>query len=303
MDTHLDRRRARIDAALDRHLPANYRPAWIEEVIDEPRFGWDREALEAGFFRPLREWIERHPGRLRPLLADALIDSMSERSDAHDVVLAALEIHYIAAVMLDDLKNGSDVRSSSVDWITMPLPVFVTVAYSARQLASVLIARRGRGLDSMHRSKLSMAFSRLLFRQGVGGALDIWSSGQRSVHKCTQDLVDHLRVYVGTLGFGLACESAAIVSGCDGEATSTLRAAGIDFGVGLRLAALARGEHRSLQFGGRDCMEPLIRWRTTAKPAALEASAKCLVDRACELAGSAHPGAADAFRDMHRLTG
>ena len=45
------------------------------------------------------------------------------------------------------------------------------------------------------------------------------------------------------------------------------------------------------------------RWRTPVKPAALEASAKCLVDRTCELAGSAHPGAAGAFGDMHRLTG
>ncbi|VEB45250.1 Uncharacterised protein [Chromobacterium violaceum] len=128
------------------------------------RFGWDWPALEQGFFQPLREWADQHDARLKPALAGLLIDALGGDKREHPALLAALEFSHLASFMLDDLANGRDLDASVSDKVSVPLPVWVTIAYNARQLAPVLVLRRAENLAPAARLRLAQ---RYLFQQSL----------------------------------------------------------------------------------------------------------------------------------------
>lgn len=281
--------------ALARHLPARRDDAWLARMVDPPRFGWDWGALEQGFFQPLQAWSTRHPARLRPVLAGLLIDALGQSSAQHADLLAILEIQFLAAIMLDDLRNGRDLGAATVSTVTVPLPTWVTIAYNARQLVPVMIARQHSSLSGASRRWLARRFSRFLLQQGLGSALDLWGSEQGLAHPSEDDFVDHLRLYIGTMSFGLACDVASATAGLDDGAAAGLRRAGIELGVALRLSALAQGSNRALGAGKGRTVEPLIRWQDGIDPARLQPLALRTHDRALNMAHAAGTAVVDAF--------
>ena len=152
-------------AALWRQIPVEPDAGWLATVVDEPRFGWDWSALEKGFFAPLRAWAAHHDMRLRPVLAGLLIEALGQDPARYADILAALELQYQSAIMLDDLRNGPDLTSSTAAAISVPLPVWVTIAYNTRQLAPVLVMRWASGLPDAARVRLAHRFARFLLQQ------------------------------------------------------------------------------------------------------------------------------------------
>lgn len=288
--------REQVAQALVRSLPVGLDDAWIETLVDQPRFGWDWEALEKGFFQPLQEWSERHPARLRPILAGLLIDALGQASTRHADLLAALELQHLASIMLDDLRNGRDLSEATSSVVTVPLPTWVTIAYNVRQLVPVMITRQPSELSTVSRSWLARRFSRFLFQQGLGSALDLWGSEQESEHSSEAEFLEHLRLYVGALSFGLACDVASAVAGLDEQAANSLRSAGIELGVALRLSAMAQGSSRSLCAQDAVSVEQLIRWQRGINPTRLLPLAQQTMDRALSMAHVAGPAVTDAFR-------
>lgn len=296
----IERLRELSTRSLLEHMPARCEPGWIRALVDPPRFGWDEETLNAGFFAPMHEWALGHPTRLRPVFAALLIEAMGGASEEQGAVLAALEVHYLASVMLDALRNGNDIRSTAVESVAIPVPVWVTVAYNARQLAPVIVARGAAGLREEPRARLALAFSQILFRQGLGSASDLRASETGTRHQDPWELAHHVRLYLGPSTFGLACEAAACAVGFDPEKTARLADAGRDLGTAARLAALARGADASLPFAGRTSTEQQLRWTAGVAPEATAPVVGALRERALEAAGGVHPGAANAFALLAR---
>lgn len=280
-----------VSGELGRRLPAGRHPAWLAQMVDEPRFGWDWDALERGFFQPLHAWSCLHGERLRPLLAGLLIEALGHDVAPHAGSLAVLEIEYLASIMLDDLRNGRDLGQSACSAVSIPLPTWVTIAYNARQLVPVMVARQQSALAPAARAWLAQRFSQFLFQQGLGSALDLWGSEQALEHATEDDFVDHLRLYIGSMSFGLACDVTSAAVGLDDGAAAGLRRAGVELGVALRLAALAQGANRALCADGRQSAEPLIRWRHGVAAQRLAPLAQLAFDRALVLAQAFDPRA------------
>lgn len=270
-----------VTGELARRLPAGRDPQWLEQMVDAPRFGWDWDALERGFFQPLHAWSQLHGERLRPVLAGLLIEALGHDAAPHAGVLATLEVEYLAAIMLDDLRNGRDLHASTTSAVSVPLPTWVTIAYNARQLVPVMIARQDSALAPASRAWLAQRFSQFLFQQGVASALDLWCSEQAWKHDSEDDFVAHLRLYIGTMSFGLACDVASAAAGLDEQRAEGLRQAGVELGVALRLAALAKGCERTL---GAQSQEPLIRWRHGVAPERLAPLAHRAFRRSLDMA-------------------
>ncbi|MDB5754996.1 MAG: hypothetical protein JWR56_1424 [Massilia sp.] len=281
--------------ALARHLPISRDDAWLARMVDQPRFGWDWDALEQGFFQPLHDWSTRHPARLRPVLAGLLIDALGQSSAQHAGLLAVLEIQFLAAIMLDDLRNGRDLRTATASAVPLPLPSWLTISYNARQLVPLMIMRQDCGLAESSRSWLAQRYSRLLFQQGLGSALDMWGSEQGLAHSSEEEFIDHLRLYIGTVGFGLACDVASAAAGLADGAATVLRRAGIELGVALRLSALAQGSNRALCADKLGTAELLIRWQDGIDPGRLLPLALRTRGRALSMAHEAGPAVAGAF--------
>jgi hypothetical protein len=294
LDTRIENIRKQVSQALMRNLPVERDDAWIEKLVDRPRFGWDWEALEKGFFQPLQKWSERHSAHLRPILASLLIDALGQSSARHANLLAALELQYLSSIMLDDLRNGRDLSEATSTFVTVPLPTWVTIAYNVRQLSPVMIARQSSELSATSHSWLVNRFSRL-FQPGLSSALDLWGCEQESEHSSEAEFLEHLRLYVGGL-FGLACDVASAVAERDERAANSLRTAGIELGVALRLSAMAQGSSRSLCARHAVSVEQLIRWQRGVDPARLLSLAQQTMDRALSMAHVAGPAATDAFR-------
>lgn len=266
-------------AALHRYLPQREDMAWLAEVVDRPRFGWDWPALEQGFFQPLREWADQHDARLKPALAGLLIDALGGDKREHPALLAALEFSHLASFMLDDLANGRDLDASVSDKVSVPLPVWVTIAYNARQLAPVLVLRRAENLAPAARLRLAQ---RYLFQQSLGTTMDLWGAERGLEHGSLTDFIAHLSNYAGAPGFGLAAATAAAAAGLALDDADALRQAGTELGVSLRLRALADGQARSLTLNGERVAEAEIRWRAEYDRGALLASADRLQSSALD---------------------
>src|SRR5262249_314115 len=156
-------------------------------------------ALEQGYFGPLKAWVAQNNMRLRPVFAGLLIDALGGNSQKHGDILAALELHYQASIMLDDLRNGRNLSASTAASVKVPLPVWVTIAYNTRQLAPVFVMRMTRSLSDASRVQLSHRFARFLFQQSLGSTLDLWGAEHELAHASLNDFITHLSVYVGTL--------------------------------------------------------------------------------------------------------
>ncbi|AXE30528.1 hypothetical protein DK842_11830 [Chromobacterium phragmitis] len=282
-------------AALLRYLPEREDMDWLADVVDRPRFGWDWPALEQGFFQPLRDWADLHDARLKPALAGLLIDALGGDKSEHPALLAALEFTHLASFMLDDLANGRDLDASASDKVSVPLPVWVTIAYNARQLAPVLVLRRAENLEPARRLRLAR---RYLFQQSLGTAMDLWGAERGLEHGSLTDFIVHLSHYAGAPGLGLAAATAAEAAKLDGEAVEALRKAGMELGVSLRLRAMADGEPRALRLDGRQVAEAEIRWRQEYDRGALLASADRLQASAQDAAERLDPAIGRAMNDF-----
>ncbi|UUZ48672.1 hypothetical protein LP420_39315 [Massilia sp. B-10] len=161
--------------------------------------------------------------RLRPVLAKLADRRSGAQRRPPRAPIGRLELEYLAAIMLDDLRNGRDLSASTSSAVTVPLPTWVTIAYNARQLVPVMVARQP-DLDPVPRAWLAQRFSQFLFQQGLGSVLDMWGNEQGLAHPSEADFLGHLRLYVGTLSFGLACDVASAVGGLDDDSAASCAA-------------------------------------------------------------------------------
>jgi len=281
-------------ASLWLHLPAERDDQWLETLVDTPRLGWDWVALKRGFFSPLRTWALLHDARLRPVFAGLLIDVLGGDSRQHGDILAALELHYLSAIMLDNLRNGHDLASSTAAEIAVPLPVWVTVAYNSRQLSVVMIARLAQSLNPDARMRLTHSFARFLFQQAIGSVLDLVGSERELPHTSMDDFVDYLSLCTGTRSFGLAALVASAACGLSREKENLLTLAANEFGVALRLRELSRGETEQFTVEGCPVREQPIRWHQGICQADLKGIAERQMQLALHHAGQLGP-AINAF--------
>lgn len=297
--------RAFVDAALERWLPRHLDEAWVARTADPPRFGWDMAALDAGFSQPFHDYARRHGERLRPLLALRLIDALGGDHRRHACALAALEIGHVAALVVNGMRNGRSLAEAAAEDIAVPLPVLVTVAYTARQLAPVLVFRHAEALDGAARAWLGGRFTRQLFFQGLGSVLDFWGAQNRTEHQTVAELVEHLHWHVAPMTFALAADTASAALGWAGQAPAEeLARAAAELGVAYRLRQLAR----RLDGGQPERGEVEVRWHALAPgvgAAALrEAAGRAQQTALAQAAAVAAPAAAvfAAFDDAF-LTG
>jgi hypothetical protein len=249
-----------VSQSLWQILPAARNDSWIKEMVDTPRFGWDWEALMQGYFDPLSAWAAVHNARLGPVFAGLLIDALGGDSQRHGDVLAALELHFLSAIMLDDMRNGRDVASSTGKQNSIPLPVWVTVAYNTRQLSVVLIARRTQSLKAEARRRLTHQFARFLFQQGVGSVLDLAGSENAKAHCTVEEFLTYLSLCSGIRSYGLAAHVASAACDLNIDDETMLASVANELGLALRLLTLSRGED---DFPVVECMvhEQPIHWR------------------------------------------
>jgi hypothetical protein len=139
----------------EEYVPREMTPQWLGRHVDTPRFGWDLPALDTGFTRPLYRFLEAQPlpAAGQPLQADsrflrsalccALIQALPGGSAldplSFDLEMSALELHACASTMLDHLDNGKALATSRGTEGELALPVLITVAYCARQLAASMM--------------------------------------------------------------------------------------------------------------------------------------------------------------------
>lgn len=301
---------AALFAPLFEHwMPRTIDSTWVTRFVDQPRFGWDLAGLQAGFTDPLYRFVDALPidgppasmRHLRPALACRLVsvlsgdDSLAMRFDAE---LVALELHALASMMLDHLDNGRNLAASKGGESELALPVLITVAYSARQLAAALPWREGT-LSGQRRARLAQRFSRLLMLQGIGHTLDLWGSERALRHGGEAALADHLRWYLAPLDFELVCELAAAVLDLSAERTQWLVEAGADLGLAWHCTRHLVQVSGTAPAGRR--MDQPLRWSRLVAGVpedALEAIASKARAAALVAAGKAGQQAATVFEEF-----
>jgi len=137
------------------------------------RFDWDVEAIQQGFVDPLYELFDQKTERWRPTLAALLIEAGGRAPERYPAMLAAVELQHLALLLLERLRNGRNIAESTAPETRLPLPVLVTVAYTAKQMASTLVIRHEGALATGTRSWLAYQVSRALYEASAGMAVDI----------------------------------------------------------------------------------------------------------------------------------
>jgi hypothetical protein len=269
---------ARFGQRFEQRIPRRIDEAWLTRFVDAPRFGWDMAGLQVGFIDPLYRFVDAHGTtvggqaclrHVRPAFACKLIDALSSRDEAvdaeavlrFDAELTALELHALSSMMLDHLDNGRNLATSQGAERQLALPVLITVAYSARQLAASMLWRESALVGKRARA-LAQRFSRLLFLQGIGHTLDL-AGGERILeHGDEQALEDHLRWYLSPLDFEIACELAAAAADLPADAAQALIGAGADLGIAWQCARRVQFRGDSQASGQR--LDQPVRWSRLA---------------------------------------
>lgn len=230
-------------------VPASVNNAWLTRWVDEPRFGWDTEALDTGFFGPVHDYVRMHATGLQATLAEALAEALRAGSQVPDLLLAALEIQHLAASMLDNLTDGTTLARFDKS-LSVPPPVWVTVAYNLRQFA-VVLGYDGAAALGPRGSRLGELFGCHLATLGASRIIDIGSPplGQ-------DELREHLRTTEPAATYDLAAAVAGAAAGLNDAQTVLLRRAGRSLGAHLRWMALADAENDSTSVRGNLSKEP-----------------------------------------------
>ncbi|MFD0666831.1 hypothetical protein ACT80S_03860 [Ramlibacter sp. MAHUQ-53] len=298
MGLTLDAARRLAERSLAQHLPPVPGGAWLASLTDLRHPGLHRETLARGLLVPLAQWAARHDARLRPALAAQLMEALGADPTRHADVLALVELHHLAALLLDAASDApapaaGAPRAATPGHADHPDPA--ALARHLGQLTPVLAARACPSLAGEARRALVAAFSRSLFVQGLGRTLDLWAQGHPPADTSAAALARHLGLCAGTRGFGLACHAAALCAGVDRAGRAGWTHAGHALGTALRLGALARGDTRRLGAGRFASCEPGLRHPGPADRAALRAEARARGDQAVRRAARLAPAGALAL--------
>lgn len=158
--------------AFSRWVPRTCSPRWLEEVTGPARFGWDVDAIQRGFVDPIYRIFDARPERWRPALTASLVAAGGADPGRYPAMLAAIELLYLASLILEPFRNGRNIAEASPQEAREPMPVAVTVAYTARQMAPTLAIRHEDALPPATRSWLAYRITRALYQSSVGVALD-----------------------------------------------------------------------------------------------------------------------------------
>ena len=203
-----DRYRSLADAALEHWMPRICTQEWLVTVSGPPRFPWDLETLQAGLLDPLYEFAAAKPERLRPVLTAAILESAGLDPSQYSSLLAAVELQFLADMMVKDFYNAKTVTTATPTSARRPLSVTVTSAYTARQFAPTLAARHAPNLQPDDRSWLAYRFGRVLLLAGVGTTVSHLRWNREHQLMDDESYVEHLRSFVSPLTFEICVDSA-----------------------------------------------------------------------------------------------
>jgi hypothetical protein len=166
------------ELAFTRWIPRRCTPEWLALVTGPARFGWDVEAIQRGFIDPMYEYADARPERWRPALAALLIQAGGGEPGRFQAALVAPELQYLASLMLEHFRNARTIADATPANTRIPMPVAVTVAYTARQMASSLIICHEEALPPATRTWLAYRISRALYQTSAGAAVDFHAASQ-----------------------------------------------------------------------------------------------------------------------------
>ena len=168
------------DKLFEANMARRYSDEWMEQVVGAIGFGWDDDAIQHGYLDPLYEYFDLHTQRWGPVFASLLIESQGYDPASAGYCLTALEIYHLSSLMLNpEVNRRKQARDGNAK--PLPLPVLVTLAYTARQYAPVLADLQKDILTNDNRAWLVYRFSRALSLQGIRHAVNKWNEQHPAV--------------------------------------------------------------------------------------------------------------------------
>lgn len=248
-----NRYRSLADAALEYWMPRICTQEWLLTVAGPTRFQWDLETLQAGLLDPLYEFAAARPERLRPILTAAVLESAGLDPSQYSSLLAAIELQFLADVMVKDFYNGKTLATATPTSARRPLSVTATSAYTARQFAPTLAAGHSPNLKTDDRSWLAYRFGRVLILAGVGATVSHlrWNRDHKLMND--ESYVEHLRGFASPLTFEICIDCAIAALGVRerAEFVALQRAASV-IGVAYQAALEANNWNQDLKLHNAD---------------------------------------------------
>jgi len=242
----LSRARSVAGRAFEEWIPRRCDPAWLDFVSCPARFTWDVDAIQRGFIDPLYDCFDARPEHYRPSLTACLLETVGVEPGCHSLVLVASELPYLATLIVQCLRNGRTVRESMPEQTTIPIPVLVTVAYTARQMAASLVIDHGTSLAGDARTWLAYRVGHALSQSGAGRAVDFAGAGGRLTQGTA--LLEYMRFFLTPLTFVLPVDCALAAIGAQGQPfAQPLREAAGCAGIAYRIAVALRPTTRSFE--------------------------------------------------------
>jgi hypothetical protein len=148
--------------AFETHIPRIYSDEWMRLTTGAIDFGWDRNAIQCGYLDLVYRYFDLFPQRLGPVLTSLLLQEEKYDPVSVGYCLAATEIYHLSSLML--------LRDTD-----LPMPVHVTLVYTARQFSPILIGLQRDVLTDAARTWLIYEFSRSFSLQEIQFAVNRWT--------------------------------------------------------------------------------------------------------------------------------
>jgi len=157
-------------------IPRSYSEEWMVRITGPTQLKWDEGTLEKGFLSPLYYFFDKLNYRVASTLAIELLKSAGYNPKDYSHCITAIELQFLASVLLNNLQNGQDLETSTPEDLICPIPVLATAEYNARHLAPVLVLL-GKEVDQDVRNWLAYRYNWADINYGVCNAMDnFWAS-------------------------------------------------------------------------------------------------------------------------------
>lgn len=159
-----------VATAFESVFPRRCDVAWLARVSGVPPYTWDVGAMQRGLFDLVYAAADSAHDRSGGALAYRLLEAAGRDPASHAAELAAIELHNVAALLMQCVRNTPDATSAVSSDAAAPLAVVATAAYTARQLAPVVVGSYAPALSRFAAAWLCASHGSALTSAGIARA-------------------------------------------------------------------------------------------------------------------------------------
>jgi len=163
-----------VEEVLEKYFPAVWSTEDITQLISEPRFERDEEAINSVINNPIREFVFRGGKRLRPVLFLMLVEGFGLDPKKYHQLVLLIELVHNGTLVIDDIQDDSLLRRGKPTLHkSLAMDIATNTGVAMHLLPLITLNQQSTDLSDQQRLRIFEVYSQEATRVYFGQAIDI----------------------------------------------------------------------------------------------------------------------------------